>query len=77
MDDQLRFKLVLGKYRVIRIQPVPDGHAMVLDLGNSVKMTVIVPPIADVREGDLLTLYTEVLTCPPSQTTNPTNTPNS
>ncbi len=56
MSD-LRFRLVLGKFRVVRT----DDLRFTLKLGGTTEMTVIRPWNADIREGDLLTLYTEVL----------------
>lgn len=57
MAKQSRLVLVLGKFRVKERQ----DRKMVLKLGGSTEMTVMLPEHADVREGDLLTLYTEVL----------------
>lgn len=53
----LRLVLVLGKYRVTERQ----NEQMKLALGGSTTMTVTLPPQADVKAGDILTLYTEVL----------------
>ena len=56
-EASLRLKLVLGKYRVVdRWQNLAK-----LELDKQFSMIIIVPNFADVREGDLLTLYTEVL----------------
>jgi hypothetical protein len=60
--ERMRMKLALGKFRVIRITKAAVGFDFILELPNSVYMTINVPTYADVREGDLLTLYTEVLT---------------
>lgn len=57
-----RLVLVLGKYRVTE----RTNAGMKLALGGSTTMSVTVPPIADVREGDILTLYTEVLLSRPN-----------
>ena len=58
-----RLVLVLGKFRVSeRTEAV-----MKLELGGSTTMTVTLPPHADVKAGDLLTLYTEVLYAQPEQ----------
>lgn len=54
---QGRFVLVLGKFRVIE----RHDQVMKLALGGSTTMTVTLPEHADVRSGDILTLYTEVL----------------
>jgi hypothetical protein len=60
----LRYVLILGKYRVIE----RGEGVMKLALGGSTTMTVTLPPQADVRAGDILTLYTEVLYAKPEQT---------
>ena len=59
----LRLILQLGKFRVIE----RENLQMKLALGGSTTMTVTLPEYADVRAGDLLTLYTEVLYAKPSQ----------
>ena len=53
----LRLVLVLGKFRVTE----REANQMKLALGGSTTMTVTLPDRADVKAGDLLTLYTEVL----------------
>lgn len=63
MAKQSRLVLVLGKFRVID----RTGNKMKLKLGGSTTMDVTLPPNADVRDGDLLTLYTEVLYANSSQ----------
>jgi len=60
---QLRLVLVLGKFRVSD----RTANAMKLELGGSTTMTVTLPDQADVKAGDLLTLYTEVLYAQPSK----------
>ena len=58
----LRYQLILGKFPVIKIDKDPfDKLQFVLDVGKKVYMVCTPPPNADVKEGDLLTLYTEVL----------------
>ena len=52
-----RLILQLGKFRVLERQNL----SMKLELGGSTTMTVTLPPNAEVRTGDILTLYTEVL----------------
>ena len=59
----LRLILQLGKFRVIE----RENLSMKLALGGSTTMTVTLPEYADVKSGDLLTLYTEVLYAKPSQ----------
>lgn len=63
VENPLRLRLVLGKYRVLE----RTGDVIKLALGGSTTMTVHLPPNADVRSGDLLTLYTEVFYALPSQ----------
>jgi len=61
---QLRVVLPLGKARVV------DRGAMhfKLSIGGSTTITITMPMDAyDIRDGDLLTLYTEVLLAKPSQ----------
>lgn len=63
-----RFKLALGKYPVIRVIKLPFGpQQFQLQLPGG---TVIIdaPRGADIREGDLLTLYTEVAIANPKST---------
>lgn len=62
----MRLKLILGKYRVIKVERSLGRLTFVVSLGKS--SLEIVPPYnldADVREGDLLTFYTEVLHATP------------
>ena len=58
---QLRYKLILAKLPVTKVEKVPAGFKFALDMLNGVKLVVEVPAHADVKEGDLLTIYTEVL----------------
>jgi hypothetical protein len=53
----VRLILALGKFRVTH----RSENLMKIALGGSTTMTVTLPDHADVREGDILTLYTEVL----------------
>lgn len=62
-SHSLRLILSLGKFRVISRQNLQ----MKIALGGSTTMTVSLPPHADVKEGDILTLYTEVLYAQPKQ----------
>lgn len=57
IDKPLRLVLVLGKFRVIE----RTDTSMKIALGGSTTMTVTLPPQADVKDGDILTFYTEVL----------------
>jgi len=54
---EFRFKLVLGKFPVVRV----SSTHFVLQLGGTTQGTFSYPDHADIRNGDLLTLYTEVL----------------
>lgn len=63
-SKQPRVALILGKFRVIEKQ----NNSMKIALGGSTTMTATLPPYVDVREGDLLTFYTEVLYAPPDPT---------
>ena len=58
--DRLRYKLVLGKFRVEHVIQTGDRVSFDLIFPGLGKM-ILTAPIADVREGDLLTLYTEIL----------------
>ena len=68
-QKQVRLRLVLGKYRVLKVERHPYGFQIAIDLLQGIKMVVELPASADVREGDILSLYTEVLTNAPSQPT--------
>jgi hypothetical protein len=59
----LRLVLVLGKFRVLE----RENLQMKVALGGSTTMTISLPPQADVKAGDLLTFYTEVLYAKPIQ----------
>ena len=59
--SELRFKLVLGKFPVVKI----ERGFMTLKLAGTTEAKIALPDHADVRDGDLLTLYTEVLLKPP------------
>jgi hypothetical protein len=56
----LRYKLVLGKYPVTRVDRTAFEVSFILNLQGA-QIKIDVPPNTDVREGDILTLYTEVL----------------
>ena len=57
----LRYRLIFGKFRVKAVTKGLTGQRFDIDLGNSITITVDAPIRADVKLGDLLTLYTEVL----------------
>jgi hypothetical protein len=58
--NPLRLRLLLGKFRVAKLTKGLSGFRAVIDLGNSVTMTMDCPVSADVRLNDILTFYTEV-----------------
>lgn len=57
-----RLKLVLGKFLCTRVQDTLGRTNFALELPGLGHVVIHVPPSADIREGDLLTVYTEVLT---------------
>ena len=59
MSD-LRYRLVLGKYPVVYV----DDFKFRLKLGGTTEITIQRPERSDIRDGDMLTLYTEVLIKP-------------
>lgn len=56
--ERFRLQLMLGKYPVVSV----EGQKIKVAMGGTTTMTFTVPDQADVRLGDLLTFYTEVLT---------------
>jgi len=70
MDNtqSIRYKLALGKFRVSRIEKAPTGFRMSIHLPGLGQVICHIPFLADVREGDLLTLYTEILGAPSQPT---------
>lgn len=58
MTDKFRLQLNLGKYTVTKV----EGKTITVFMGGTTTMQFIVPDHADVRLGDILTFYTEVLT---------------
>ncbi len=62
--DGFRLRLVLGKFRVTEVTET----SFKLQLGGSTTATMSRPIMADIHDGDLLTLYTEVLLAKPSPT---------
>ena len=65
MDHNLihrrRYQLRLGKYPVIEVTPNEKNLVVVIDMQNKMFIRMGAPLTADVRVGDLLSLYTEVL----------------
>lgn len=64
MQKPFRLTLILGKYPVVRV----SNTKFTLKLGGTTEMTFTRPPLSDIRDGDILTLYTEVLLAKPSST---------
>ena len=59
----IRFMITLGKMRVIGVDKGALGQRVKVELfGQPVSATFEAPSDADIRIGDLLTAYTEVLT---------------
>jgi len=58
---RLRYQLILGKFPVTQVKRGLTNLELVLDLGKGLYLITHAPDTADVRQGDLLTLYTEVL----------------
>lgn len=55
-----RFKLILGKFPVVRVhEPVLGIKQFAIQM-QGVRVVIDAPHDVDVREGDLLSLYTEV-----------------
>ncbi len=58
--QQIRYKLILGKFQVTRI--IERGEALEFHIHlPGLGHLMCTGPKADVKEGDLLTLYTEIL----------------
>jgi hypothetical protein len=60
LEAKMRFKVVVGKFPVIKV----EQHGRVLDWWVELPNRVVIKitgPHADVKEGDLLTFYTEVI----------------
>jgi len=60
VDKRLRYQIVLGKFRVDRVTEHGSSLEFSIHLPNLGQL-VCTGPRADVREGDLLTIYTEIL----------------
>ena len=66
-EKSLRYRIILGKFPVTKVDKGLTGCRMVVKLPGSVSLTADMPVNADVKIGDLLTFYTEVLRAEPSQ----------
>lgn len=62
-----RFKLELGKFPVLRVVDRGFGEKQFALRVNEVSIVITAPHDADVHEGDLLTLYTEVAVAVPKR----------
>ena len=60
-EAQVRYKLILGKFRVGRVEKVGTCIRFNLEFPGLGNLIIDAAPDADVRDGDLLTLYTEIL----------------
>lgn len=58
---KFRYKLILGKFVVRKVEKTPTGFRFSIFLPGLGHLIPEVPSSADVREGDIITLYTEVL----------------
>jgi len=57
-----RYQLNLTKVPVIELIPGPNGITVVTDLQGKLFLRFKAPLTSDIRLGDLLTIFTEVLT---------------
>jgi len=60
-----RHRIMLGKFEVIDVTNTKDGRWVAINIQHKLVPTFLVPHTSDVKLGDLLTLYTEVLATPP------------
>jgi flavin reductase (DIM6/NTAB) family NADH-FMN oxidoreductase RutF len=56
-----RYRLILGKFQVTGIEKGLTGFRAKISFGSGVTLWIDCPIAADVRVGDMLTFYTEVL----------------
>lgn len=56
----LRYKLVLGSFRVVDIKPIGDMFSITIELPNGIYANSNLPFKPKLVVGDLLQLYTEV-----------------
>ena len=61
IKEKVRLVANLGIYTVIKVEQGTLGTRFTIALPNNVTLTADLPYRADVRIGDRLTLYTEVL----------------
>ena len=60
-ENKFRYVLHLCRCRVVRVDKSALGYQMLLQMPSNVKLAVSLPAEVDIKEGDILTLYTEVL----------------
>jgi hypothetical protein len=61
--EPLRLRCILGKFRCVALARHPVvGWSATIDLGGRTATLSIPYDFADIRKGDLLTLYTEIPT---------------
>lgn len=60
LSQRLRYKLVIGKFRVVHVEEKGAMLEWAVEFPGLGVMKLLGPK-ADVREGDLLTFYTEIL----------------
>ncbi len=58
-EERIRYKLVLGKFAVGKVNEKGSSLEFSIELPGLGRL-ICTGPKADVREGDLLTLYTEI-----------------
>jgi hypothetical protein len=63
-----RYRLILGKFQVTALEKGVGGFKAKINFGSGVTVWIASPIAADVRVGDWLTFYTEVLANEPEST---------
>lgn len=56
MPEPLRLRCILGKFRCTHIH----NNIATIQVTDGYRMQMLIPSFADLRPGDLLTLYTEI-----------------
>lgn len=57
MPEPLRLRCILGKFRCVHLS---SSGVATIQVTHGYRMQMMVPEFADLRPGDLLTLYTEI-----------------
>ena len=60
-EKKMRLIVNLGKYQIVNVIKGTWGVKFTIQLPNNVKLIADLPVPADIRVGDIQTLYTEVL----------------